>query len=54
MDSNTWLIILVVILVAFCIGPMLFMRKRRGDSHEVHKTGRDSKSDSKPSPKSGT
>ena len=44
MDANTLFIILAIVMVACCIGPMLFMKRGHGDSHKERKTGHDSKS----------
>ncbi len=36
MNSNTSLIIVAVVLVACCIGPMLFMRRRKNKGSEMN------------------
>lgn len=45
MDSNTWLIILLAVVMIVCCGPMLFMRKHRGNSREDHEKDRVAKAD---------
>lgn len=41
MDTNTLFLILLVLMLVFCVGPMLFMRKRHDHSEHEHKGGED-------------